>query len=196
MRIRLPSRFWSWDLALGRQRKLSQEVIGQEYAKLHNNHFGVCRTAQTFNGRRVFVGSLVERTASRYALSRHRFPACERAAQGRPCVFQGFTLAAGPRKSIVISAASGEVEVAKGPFMCIANATARSKKASIHRGRCRTAAIVWLILTQIIASTMGGYLAARLRTKWVNIHTDEVHFHDTVHGFLVWAVGLVITAGF
>jgi len=57
-------------------------------------------------------------------------------------------------------------------------------------------AIVWLIVTQIIASTMGGYLTGRLRTKWVNIHTDEVYFRDTAHGFLVWAVGLVITAAF
>lgn len=58
------------------------------------------------------------------------------------------------------------------------------------------AAILWLIVTQIIASTMGGYLAGRLRTKWVNIHTDEVYFRDTAHGFLVWAVGLVITSVF
>ena len=57
-------------------------------------------------------------------------------------------------------------------------------------------AIIWLVVTQIMASTMGGYLAGRLRTKWVNIHTDEVYFRDTAHGFLVWAVGLVITAGF
>jgi hypothetical protein len=57
-------------------------------------------------------------------------------------------------------------------------------------------AIVWLIVTQIIAATIGGYLAGRLRTKWVNIHTDEVYFRDTAHGFLVWAVGLVITAAF
>src|ERR1700686_842586 len=57
-------------------------------------------------------------------------------------------------------------------------------------------AIVWLISSQIIAATMGGYLAGRLRTKWVNIHTDEVYFRDTAHGFLVWAVGLVITAAF
>jgi len=57
-------------------------------------------------------------------------------------------------------------------------------------------AIVWLIVSQIIASAMGGYLAGRLRTKWVNIHTDEVYFRDTAHGFLVWAVGLVITAAF
>jgi hypothetical protein len=57
-------------------------------------------------------------------------------------------------------------------------------------------AIVWLIVTQIIAAAIGGYLAGRLRTKWVNIHTDEVYFRDTAHGFLVWAVGLVITAAF
>jgi hypothetical protein len=58
------------------------------------------------------------------------------------------------------------------------------------------AAIVWLIVVQIIASAMGGYLAGRLRTKWVNIHTDEVYFRDTAHGFLVWAVALVIAAAF
>jgi hypothetical protein len=49
---------------------------------------------------------------------------------------------------------------------------------------------------QLIASSIGGYLAGRLRTKWVNVHTHEVYFRDTAHGFLVWAVGLVITAAF
>jgi hypothetical protein len=58
------------------------------------------------------------------------------------------------------------------------------------------AAIAWLIITQIVASALGGYLAGRLRTKWTNVHTDEVYFRDTAHGFLVWAVGLVITAAF
>jgi hypothetical protein len=57
-----------------------------------------------------------------------------------------------------------------------------------------SAAIFWLILTQILASALGGYLAGRLRTKWVQVHTDEVYFRDTAHGLLVWAVGLVITA--
>jgi hypothetical protein len=52
----------------------------------------------------------------------------------------------------------------------------------------------WLVLTQVIASVTGGYLAGRLRTKWVSIHTDEVYFRDTAHGFLVWAVGVVISA--
>ena len=58
------------------------------------------------------------------------------------------------------------------------------------------AAIAWLIATQIIASAMGGYLAGRLRTKWVGVHTDEVFFRDTAHGFLAWGVGVVISAAF
>jgi small-conductance mechanosensitive channel len=57
-------------------------------------------------------------------------------------------------------------------------------------------AIVWLILMQVISSFMGGYLAGRLRTKWTGIHTDEVYFRDTAHGFLAWAVALVVTAAF
>jgi hypothetical protein len=59
-----------------------------------------------------------------------------------------------------------------------------------------TAAIVWLILMQLMSSSMGGYLAGRLRTKWASVHTDEVYFRDTAHGFLAWAVALVITAAF
>lgn len=59
-----------------------------------------------------------------------------------------------------------------------------------------TAAIMWLILMQVISSSMGGYLAGRLRTKWANIHTDEVYFRDTAHGFLAWSVALVVTAAF
>jgi hypothetical protein len=59
-----------------------------------------------------------------------------------------------------------------------------------------TAAIVWLILMQVISSSMGGYLAGRLRTRWASIHTDEVYFRDTAHGFLAWSVALVVTAAF
>ena len=54
-------------------------------------------------------------------------------------------------------------------------------------------AIVWLAVTQIIASGMGGYLAGRLRVKWANMHGDEVYFRDTAHGFLAWAVATLVT---
>jgi hypothetical protein len=54
--------------------------------------------------------------------------------------------------------------------------------------------ILWVIFTQLVASGMGGYLAGRLRTKWVAVHTDEVYFRDTAHGFLAWAVASLATA--
>lgn len=54
--------------------------------------------------------------------------------------------------------------------------------------------ILWLTLTQLLASAMGGYLAGRLRTKWTDVHTDEVYFRDTAHGFLAWAVASLATA--
>lgn len=54
--------------------------------------------------------------------------------------------------------------------------------------------ILWITFTQLVASGMGGYLAGRLRTKWVEIHTDEVYFRDTAHGFLAWAVASLATA--
>jgi hypothetical protein len=49
---------------------------------------------------------------------------------------------------------------------------------------------------EIVASALGGYVAGRLRTKWVDTHSDEVYFRDTAHGLLAWAVALVITAAF
>ena len=58
------------------------------------------------------------------------------------------------------------------------------------------AAILWMICTHLASSAMGGYLAGRLRTKWSNIHNDEVYFRDTAHGFLAWSVAVVITAAF
>ena len=54
--------------------------------------------------------------------------------------------------------------------------------------------ILWLTLTQLLASGMGGYIAGRLRTRWVALHSDEVYFRDTVHGFLAWAVASLATA--
>lgn len=56
--------------------------------------------------------------------------------------------------------------------------------------------IIWLIVIEIIASTVGGYLTGRLRTKWVAIHNDEVYFRDTANGFLAWAVALVLSSAF
>jgi hypothetical protein len=54
--------------------------------------------------------------------------------------------------------------------------------------------IVWITFTQLAASGIGGYLAGRLRTRWVSTHVDEVYFRDTAHGFLAWAIATLATA--
>ena len=53
---------------------------------------------------------------------------------------------------------------------------------------------IWLIVMQWLSSAFGGYLAGRLRTKWVGVRTDEVLFRDTAHGMLAWALATVIVA--
>jgi hypothetical protein len=55
---------------------------------------------------------------------------------------------------------------------------------------------VWLIIVQWLSSAAGGYLAGRLRTKWVGLHTDEVFFRDTAHGFMAWALATVLVVLF
>lgn len=53
---------------------------------------------------------------------------------------------------------------------------------------------IWLIVMQWVASALGGFVTGRLRTKWVGVHTHEVFFRDTAHGFVTWAVATVLTA--
>ena len=43
---------------------------------------------------------------------------------------------------------------------------------------------IWFVVVQWLSSAFGGYLAGRLRAKWVGIHTDEGVFRDTAHGIL------------
>jgi len=53
---------------------------------------------------------------------------------------------------------------------------------------------IYLVVAAMLASTIGGYLAGRLRTRWLGVHADEVYFRDTAHGFLAWAFATVLTA--
>lgn len=55
-------------------------------------------------------------------------------------------------------------------------------------------AAIWLVITQWISSLFGGYVVGRTRTRWNNLHTDEVFFRDTVHGLLTWALATVALA--
>ena len=57
------------------------------------------------------------------------------------------------------------------------------------------AAGLYFIVTAMLASSVGGYLAGRLRKKWAGAHTREVFFRDTAHGFLAWAFATLLSAG-
>ena len=67
-----------------------------------------------------------------------------------------------------------------------------------HDGASATAVsvgtIVWVTVVQLLASALGGYLAGRLRSRWIQTHTNEVYFRDTAHGFLAWAVSTLLMA--
>lgn len=54
--------------------------------------------------------------------------------------------------------------------------------------------IVGITVISLLASALGGYIAGRLRTRWVNTPADEVFFRDTAHGFLSWSVATLGTA--
>ena len=55
---------------------------------------------------------------------------------------------------------------------------------------------IYLVVIAVMASSIGGYLAARLRVKWTGLHTNEVFFRDTAHGLLAWAFATLISAAF
>ncbi len=58
----------------------------------------------------------------------------------------------------------------------------------------KIAAGIYLIVVAMLSSTIGGYIAGRLRTKWTGLHSEEVLFRDTAHGFLAWASATVFGA--
>src|SRR5205085_8527051 len=66
--------------------------------------------------------------------------------------------------------------------------------SSVSASTFKNAAGVYLVIVAVMSSAIGGYLAARLRTKWTGVHTNEVFFRDTAHGFVAWAFATVLSA--
>ena len=95
----------------------------------------------------------------------------------------------------LVAAAASLVLVALGSGLGLTSVSPwRDAGASATTVAWMTAA--WLIVVQWFSSGLGGYVAGRLRTKWTNTHTHEVFFRDTAHGFITWAVGTILVAGF
>jgi hypothetical protein len=55
-------------------------------------------------------------------------------------------------------------------------------------GTMGIAGAIWLLFSETVAFTAGGYLAGRLRVR-DHIPGPETKFRDAAHGFMVWVVG-------
>ncbi len=53
---------------------------------------------------------------------------------------------------------------------------------------------IYLVVVALIASSIAGYVAGRLRTKWRGVHNYEVQFRNTAHGFLAWGLATIVGA--
>ena len=94
----------------------------------------------------------------------------------------------------VAAAAFGLILLTLGTGLGLA-ALSPWRSASASATSFGVAAVIWVCVTQILTSGLGGYLAGRLRHRWPLVETDEVYFRDTAHGFLSWAVATLATAG-
>jgi hypothetical protein len=56
------------------------------------------------------------------------------------------------------------------------------------------AGTIWLIVTQWLSAAAGGYVAGRLRERWLATHVHEVFFRDTAHGLVTWGVATLFVA--
>ena len=66
--------------------------------------------------------------------------------------------------------------------------------ADITSTKAATVGGIFMAVTAVMASALGGYITGRLRVRWQGTPLDEVYFHDTAHGVLCWAFATVMGA--
>ena len=54
-------------------------------------------------------------------------------------------------------------------------------------------AAFWMLLTNVWAFGLGGYLASRMRHRRTGASINEVEFRDGAHGVLAWALAVVVS---
>ncbi len=95
-----------------------------------------------------------------------------------------------------VAAASTIILVALGSGIGLASISPWPDRGASTTSFAVTTAI-WLIVTQWVSAALGGYIAGRLRSRWLGTHPHEVFFRDTAHGLITWAVAtmLVVAVG-
>jgi hypothetical protein len=66
--------------------------------------------------------------------------------------------------------------------------------SGVSESTFKTGTGIYLVIVAVMSSAVGGYLSARLRTKWVGVHSHEAFFRDTAHGFIAWAFATLLSS--
>jgi hypothetical protein len=69
-----------------------------------------------------------------------------------------------------------------------------SAAPDITTTKAATVSGIYMAVTAVMASALGGYITGRLRTRWLRAPLDEIYFRDTAHGVLTWAFATVMGA--
>ena len=69
-----------------------------------------------------------------------------------------------------------------------------SNGAAATTTKAATVAGIYITVTAVLASAVGGYITGRLRHLWLGTHPHEAFFRDTAHGLVTWAVATVAGA--
>src|SRR5580693_2342433 len=69
-----------------------------------------------------------------------------------------------------------------------------SAPTDITTTKAATVAGIYMAVTAVMASALGGYITGRLRARWLRAPLDEIYFRDTAHGVLAWAFATVMGA--
>ena len=86
--------------------------------------------------------------------------------------------------------------LALGAGLGFASVSPWSSNPGITTTKAATIAGIFMAVTAVMSSALGGYIAGRLRTRWAGTALDEVFFRDTAHGFVAWALATVAGAAF
>ena len=93
-----------------------------------------------------------------------------------------------------VSAGLSLILLAIGSGIGFSVANPWSNSAAATTTKAATVAGIYITVTAVMASAVGGYLAGRLRHLWLGTHPHEAFFRDTAHGLVSWAVATVAGA--
>ena len=123
---------------------------------------------------------MAETTLAGTAVAMDAGPAAKSAASWPSIVAGAFVAAASTVILVALGSGIGFASISPWP----------DRGASITSFAVTTA--IWLIVTQWVSAALGGYIAGRLRTRWMGTHPHEVFFRDTAHGLITWAVATIL----